>query len=259
MRSLIIFGHRGVGSVSLAAHLAAAYAEAGRSVALIDCAGAQATTLISRTPPADGEVWSGGYKGIACRQWQTDPAGSGRPAALAGLREEIEARSPAVELVLFALADAFDVLDQLLAAELASQIVAVTDAEPVALRTVNALWRRMAGRGIEVGLVGHNLSAFYAEAVVRDFARQTGTLLQGYLPRDLAVLRSSFFGETVIESAPLAHVAYLYRELARLFVEPGTALPPTAMAEDDFNHWAALWGERLYDLGEGYVPPGGGI
>lgn len=258
-RVLIFFGHRGAGTTSVAAHLAAAYAEAGRRTILVGCAGGATTALVSRGRSANSHGWTVGFKGIACREWRPNRPAAGWTERVAGLREEIASHEPAAKLVLIDVADEIAALDALLAGGNVDQVLAVTDAEPASLRAVNSLWRALDGRAVEVGLIGNNLSAAHAEAIVQDFARQTETLLQGLLPRALAVTRSAFFGETVIEAAPLAHPAYLYRELARLLGKPGPSPVPVPLDDGDFRDWAADWGDRLYDLGEGYVGWGGGI
>lgn len=248
---LIFFGHPAAGSAGVAAHLAAAYAEAGRDVLLIDGAAGQAAALVSQGHPVDDAGWTSGFKGLACRCW-------GRQSA-ASLGATIAARAQAPELVLIDLADNLDRLQQLLLAGLVSQVLAVTDAEPASLRAVNRLWQALEARDTAAGLIGNNLSASYAEAVVQDFARQTETLLQGLLPRALAATRSAFFGETVIEAAPLSHASYLYRDLAKLLSRPGMPSRPMALDDEEFRDWAADWGDWLYDLGEGYVRYGEGI
>lgn len=248
---LILFGHPGAGRAGVAAHLAAACAKAGRDVLLIDGAGGQAAALVSQGQPVDDAGWTSGFKGLACRYWGQQ-SGSSLVAAIA-------ARAPAPELVLIDLADNLDRLQQLLLAGLASQVLAVADVEPASLRAVNRLWQALENQDVAVGLIGNNLSEPYAGSIVQDFARKTGIGLEGYLPRARAVIRSAFFGETVIEAAPLSHAAYLYRDLAKLLSQPGTPSRPMALDDEEFRDWAADWGERLYDLGEGYVGYGEGI
>jgi nitrogenase iron protein NifH len=248
---LIFFGHPAAGSASVAAHLAAACAEAGRDVLLIDGGAGQTAALVSQGQSVDDTGWISGYKGLASRDW-------GRQSATI-LGAAIATRTPAPELVFIDLADNLDRLQQLLLAGLVGQVLAVTDAEPASLRAVNRLWQALENRDVAASLIGNNLSEPYAGSIVQDFARKTGIGLEGYLPRARAVIRSAFFGETVIEAAPLSHAAYLYRDLAKLLSQPGTPSRPMALDDEEFRDWAADWGDRLYDLGEGYVGYGEGI
>ncbi len=255
-RYLIFFGHRGVGTSSVAAHLAAAYAEGGRKTVLIGCGDDQAPTLVCRVP-ANHERWTTGFKNLDCRI--LSPSSNGWPQPVRRLGEELAGRYPAVELVLIDAGPDRALLEALLSTGLTSQLLAVTDAEPASLRTINRLWWALQEYQVEVGLIGNNLSEPYAGPIVEDFARKTGTGLKGYLPRALAVIRSAFLGETVIEAAPLAHAAYLYRDLAKLLLNPGVSAVAKPLDDEDFRDWAESWGDRLYDLGEGYVDFGSGI
>ncbi|MDF1580155.1 MAG: hypothetical protein P1P74_05165 [Desulfuromonadales bacterium] len=255
-RHLIFFGHRGAGTSSVAAHLAAAYAEAGRGTILIGCGDDQAPALVSRAT-VNHDSWTTGFKRLGCRLLRPSGNGWSEPVRLLG--EELAARHPAAELVLIDAGADRTLLEALLSAGLASQILAVTDAEPASLRAINQLWRDLQEEPVEVGLIGNNLTEPYAGPIVEDFARKTGTGLQGYLPRALAVIRSAFLGETVIEAAPLAHATYLYRDLAKLLLNPGVFAAAEPLDDEEFRDWAAGWGDRLYDLGEGYVGFGGGI
>lgn len=253
-RYLIFTGHPGVGSGSVAAHLAAAYAEAGRRTVLVGAVNSPARALVLGRSPRNEGAWSNGYKGVACRVEEF----AGRNWA-DGLKDDILRRTPDAELVLIEIGDNLPALAGLLNAGLAHQVLAVTDAEPESLETVNRLWRALADQPVEAGLIGNSLTEPYAGPIVQDFARKTGTGLQGYLPRALAVFRSAFFGETVIEAAPLAHVAYLYRDLAKLVLNPGASAMPEPLDDEEFRDWAESWGDRLFDLGEEYVGFGSGI
>lgn len=255
-RYLIFFGHPGAGTSSVAAHLAAACAEAGRKTLLIGCGDDQAPALVCRAP-VHHEGWASGFKGLGCRL--LSPSGKDWSESVRLLGNELAARHPAAELVLIDAGTDRALLEALLSAGLASQVLAVTDAEPASLRRINQLWWALQQEQVEVGLIGNNLTEPFAAPIVQDFARKTGTGLQGYLPRALAVIRSAFFGATVIEAAPLAHAAYLYRDLAKLLLIPGDFALPEPLDDEEFRDWAADWGDRLYDLGEGYVGFGGGI
>jgi len=254
LQTLIFFGRRGVGVSSVAAHLGAAWAESGHKVMVVGCAGGSATSLLHRSNPLPIDHMATGFKGISCLEWSEDNLIERLPDALVGLSD----LTPVPELVLFDVADNLRILDALLNVGYGDRVVAISDAEPGSLQAVNRLWAHLGGREVEVDLIANNLPASYADNIVADFARKTGVMLTS-LPRSLAVTRSAFFGETVIEAAPLAHASYLYREVAGLLRGPSESPPPVPLNDEEFCEWSADWGERLFNLGEGYVGFGGGI
>ena len=106
------------------------------------------------------------------------------------------------------------------------QLVAVSTAEIDGLRAVNRLLQLLRtidrDHAVEVGgIIGNHLPAPYAEAVIDSFAWATGIPVTAFIAQSLVVTRSAFFGASVIDAAPLAHHAYLYRKAARALVAAG--------------------------------------
>jgi len=110
-----------------------------------------------------------------------------------------------------------------------------------------------------VGLVGNALPTIYAEAVVEDFSHKSEQKVIVYIPRSLVVYRCEFFGETLIDAAPLAHHTYLYRKLAKALVAGLPELNAVPLSIENFEDWSRSWGDRLYELGEGLIEVGSGI
>jgi nitrogenase iron protein NifH len=146
-------------------------------------------------------------------------------------------------------------------------LVAVSTADVDGLRAINQLLQllRKTDRDNRVmvgGIIGNHLLAPYAEAVIDSFAHAVAIPVTAFIPQSLVVTRSAFFGVSVIDAAPLSHHAYLYRKAARSLnaTRPFSHKQrPKPLNEECFAEWSLDWGERLYDLGEGYVGAGGGI
>jgi nitrogenase subunit NifH len=112
------------------------------------------------------------------------------------------------------------------------------------------------------GLIGNNLPAPYAEAIIDSFARTAAIPVVAYVSQSLVVTRSAFFGTSVIDAAPLAHQSYIYRKAARSLTATrpfSQRQAPKPLDEERFVEWSLDWGERLFDLGEGRVGEGSGI
>jgi len=134
-RYLIFFGHPGAGTSSVAAHLAAACAEAGRGTILIGCGDDLAPALVSRAA-VNHDSWTTGFKRLGCRLLR--PSGNGWSEPVRRLGEELAARHLAAELVLIDAGADRTLLKALLSAGLANQVVAVTDAEPAFVQLINS-------------------------------------------------------------------------------------------------------------------------
>lgn len=102
-------------------------------------------------------------------------------------------------------------------------------------------------KGVGTTTVVVNVAAALAEAGQR------------VIPRSLVVYRCEFFGETLIDAAPLAHHTYLYRKLAKILLAGLPELNPVPLSIEEFEDWGRNWGDRLYELGEGIIEIGSGI
>ena len=194
------------------------------------------------------------------------PDGSGElKGALALADGLLAAEAAGVEFVLYDIAgEPAEIAVPLLESAGIERIVAVSTADAGALHAVNDLLSLLGGAAasqpLAGGIIGNLLPGPYAEAIIDDFARQTAIAVTGYIPRSLVVTRSNFFGETVIDAAPLAHQAYIYRKLARdLAAGRPAPVVPLPLDNAGFRDWSLDWGERLFDLGEGLVEGGAAI
>lgn len=272
---IAFFGRSGVGTTTVITNLAAALAEAGQRVVLVGC-GARANTTAWLRPgkilqplfSATGRELSVhrdavgiGFKGVLCLEAGT-PDASGFNALPDLIERSVTTVSAMPEVVLYDLSGEGSALQLFIASGKLQAIVAVTSAEVDTLQTVNELYRLVLNTGndslVAAGVVGNNLTALYAERILSDFAHQTASAILATIPRSLVATRSAFFGETVIDAAPLSHQAYFYRKLARrIATRPATG--PIPLTPEAFNDWALEWGDRLYDYGEGLVSGGEAI
>lgn len=279
-RQIAFYGRQGVGTTTVVANISAALAEAGHKVVQIGCDGGSDSTATlrpnkkvptlttalqraSRVRLADIVV--PGFKGVLCLE-VGQPGGKGElKEALALAYELLAAETAGMEFVLYDMAgEPAEVVAPLLESVRIESLLAVGTADAVSLRVVNELFSLLGGPAASQpllnGIIGNLLPGPYAEAVIDDFARQTAVPVAAYIPRSLVVTRSEFFGETVIDAAPLAHQAYLYRKLARdLAAGRPAPVVPLPLDNEGFRDWSLDWGERLFDLGEGLVDGGAAI
>jgi nitrogenase iron protein NifH len=279
-RHIAFYGRKGVGTTTVVANISAALAEAGHKVVQIGCDGGSDSTAtlrrckkvptltatLQRASTARlADVAVTGFKGILCLEvGQSESKGELKEAlVLAG--EILAAEAAAVEFVLYDIAgEPAEVVAPLLESVSIESLFAVGTADAVSLRAVNELFSYLGGTAASQpllsGIIGNLLPGPYAEAVIDDFARKTAVPVVAYIPRSLVVTRSEFFGETVIDAAPLAHQAYLYRKLARDVAASRSApVVPLPLDNEGFRDWSLDWGERLFDLDEGLVYGGAAI
>lgn len=279
-RQIAFYGRKGVGTTTVVSNISAALAEAGNRVVQIGCDGRSDSTAslrrskyvptltealqrASRASLVDVAVT--GFKGILCLE-VGQPDGRGElKDALALADQLLAAEAAAVEFVLYDMAgESVEAAAPLLESVRIESLVAVGTADAVSLRAINELFSLLGGTAASLplfgGIIGNLLPGPYAEAVIDDFARKTAVPVAAYIPRSLVVTRSDFFGETVIDAAPLAHQAYLYRKLARDLATSRLApVVPLPLDNEGFRDWSLDWGERLFDLGEGLVNGGAAI
>ena len=275
-RQIAFYGHKGVGTTTVVVNVAAALAEAGQRVIVVGCDGEMNSTatlhprrsvtpLVAEGQDATGSYVVGGFKGIRSIEFGRIPGPEALTVATRRLHDLLAVEGPSADFVLYDISGEVPQSLLPLAKEgLFDEVLIVTSAQVAALSSVNHLLRfkelvilpdfvRL------IGLVGNALPSTYAEAVVDDFARKTEQKVIVYIPRSLVVYRCEFFGETLIDAAPLAHQTYLYRKLARALLSGLPEINPVPFSTEDFEDWSRNWGDRLYDLGEGMVEVGSGI
>lgn len=274
-RKIAFYGHQGGGTSTIVANVAAALAEAGQRVIVVGCDGELNSTaalhprrkivpLVETLPDSASYVVSG-FKGICAIELGRIPSPELLRSAIVLLQDLLVDAEPSADFILYDISgDVQQHFLPLAKANLFDELLLVTSAQVAALMSVNHLLRFKALGVLPqplrfLGLVGNALQTTYAEAVVEDYARKSKQGVIAYIPSSLVVYRCEFFGETLIDAAPLAHHAYLYRKLAKALFSGLPAWNPVPFSAEDFEDWSRNWGDRLYDLGEGLVEIGSGI
>ncbi|UPU37453.1 ATPase [Geomonas paludis] len=272
-RHIVIAGKSGTGKSTVAANLGGALAEAGRRVLLVgyDSHRSSAGTLSGGNEMEalpgwlhgeDVPLYARGYRGTLCLE----------AGAAVARREElekallahplVESFQPEYVLHDFTWESGGDVrlpagVDGVVG------LVAVTSADRCSLQVVNGLFawlNTIAAANTRLGgVVANNLSGPLQEAIVSDFAAQTGTSVLATIPHSIMVSVSDFYGQTLLESAPFSHVTYAYRKLARNLSEGGALRRPKALDDHAMQRWAGKWGSIIAELETGVVNGGLGI
>ena len=278
-RQIAFYGHKGVGTTTVVVNVAAALAEAGQRVIVVGCDGEPNSTAVLHprrtvSPLVDSMQDSdtkgngylvSGFKGIRSIEFGRVRSPEAFTAAISRLHALLAAEGPTADFILYDITgDIKQSLHPLAKEGFFDEVLSVTSAQVAALKSVNHLLR-FKELGILpktvrlLGLVGNALQSTYAEAVVDDFSRKIEQAVIVYIPRSLVVYRCEFFGETLVDAAPLAHHTYLYRKLAKALLAGLPALTSASFSLEEFEDWSRNWGDRLYDLGEGLVEVGSGI
>lgn len=278
-RKIAFYGHKGVGTTTIVVNVAAALAEAGQRVIVVGCDGELNSTAVlhprrSVSPLVEAMTngngkGSGylvtGFKGIRSIEFGRIRSPEVFSAAISRLHDLLAAEATTVDFILFDITgDVQQILLPLAKEDFFDEVLSISSAHVAALKGANNL-ARFKALGILpdslrlLGLVGNALQTTYAEAVVEDFSRKTEQAVIVYIPRSLVVYRCEFFGETLIDAAPLAHHTYLFRKLAKALIAGLPEQTPMPFSVEGFEEWGRDWGDRLYDLGEGLIDIGSGI
>lgn len=269
---LVIAGKSGVGKSTTAANLSAALAEKGHRVLLVGYDSRWSSTGILR----------GGNELTPLPGWQGDDAPLHAPGHAGALCLEVGAAlatgtATGKDLLAHPLVLDYDpeyVLHDTAwepsgsfslppGIEGVSRLLAVTSADKCALQAVNDIFawlNTVASAECRFGgVVANNLSGPLYEAIVSDYASQTGAAISATVPRSLMVSVSDFYSQTLLESAPFSHVSYAYRKLARSLVKGRDSRRPQPLGEDALSSWAQKWGDIICELETGVVKGGLGI
>ncbi|WP_136513167.1 nucleotide-binding protein [Geomonas edaphica] len=270
---LVIVGKRGVGRSTVAANVSAALAEAGRRVLLIGydnhrssacnlAGGSELKALPAWRHGEEPPLYARGYRGALCLE--TGGSVADDETAQAALLDHplIEAYRP--EFVLHDVAWEPGSSFRLPAGiDGVASVLVVTSADRCALQAVNRLFGWLntvaAANTRLAGVVANNLTGPLQEAIVSDFAGQSGGAVTATIPHSVMVLVSDFYCQTLLESAPFSHVTYAYRKLAKNLVEAATQRRPRQLDDDAMKKWYGKWGDIIAELETGVVTGGLGI
>lgn len=259
LRQIAIYGKGGIGKSTTTQNLTSALVEAGRKVMVVGCdpkadstrlllgALSQRTVLDTLREEGDDvdldDILKVGFGGTRCvESGGPEPgvgcAGRGIITSI-GLLERLGAYTEDLDYVFY------DVLGDVVCGGFAmpiregkaKEIYIVASGEMMALYAANNISkgiRRYARQGgVRLGgIICNSRNVDREVEVVRAFARELGTQLIHFVPRDNIVQRAEIRRKTVIEFEPKAHQADEYRELAKKVEENEQFVIPTPITQD---------------------------
>lgn len=261
LRQAAIYGKGGIGKSTTTQNLVAALAEAGQKVMIVGCdPKADSTRLILHSKAqntimqmaADAgsvedleleDVLKVGYAGIACvESGGPEPgvgcAGRGVITAINFLEEE-GAYEEDLDFVFY------DVLGDVVCGGFAmpirenkaQEIYIVCSGEMMAMYAANNISKGIVkyanSGGVRLaGLICNSRNTAREDELIMELARQLGTQMIHFVPRDNVVQRAEIRRMTVIEYDPKANQADEYRALANKIIENEMFVIPTPISMD---------------------------
>lgn len=277
MRQIAIYGKGGIGKSTTTQNTVAALAEMGKKVMIVGCdpkadstrlilhAKAQATVMDlarERGSVEDlelNEVLLTGFHGIQCSESGGPEPGvgcAGRGVITAiNFLEENGAYTPDLDFIFY------DVLGDVVCGGFAmpiregkaQEIYIVTSGEMMAMYAANNIARGILkyahSGGVRLGgLICNSRQVDREYELIEALAKQLGTQLIHFIPRDNQVQRAELRRMTVIEFSSDHPQAYEYRTLAQKIVENKNLVIPTPMTMDELEALLVEYG--FFEEGE---------
>jgi len=277
LRQIAIYGKGGIGKSTTAQNLTAGLAELGNQVLVVGCdpkadstrllLGGLAQRTVLDTLREEGtevdlkSILKAGYKGIRCvESGGPEPgvgcAGRGIITSI-GLLERLGAYTPDLDYVFY------DVLGDVVCGGFAmpiregkaKEIYIVASGEMMALYAANniakGIQKYAKKGGVRIGGIICNSRNVDREIdLLRAFAKELGTQLIYFLPRDNIVQRAEIRKQTVIEYKSDSAQADEYRNLAKAIQENTHFTIPTPMSQERLEAILVEFG--LMDLNDDY-------
>jgi nitrogenase iron protein len=236
IKHVAIYGKGGIGKSCTASNIAAACAEEGHRVLMVGCdpKSDSTITLVGRRIPTmmdliqrggeitEEDVVINGYKGVRCIEvGGPEPgigcAGRGIIIAIDFLRKVSKAMDE-VDLVLYDVPG--DIVCGGFSAPirkgLVSQAYIITSGEYMPLYAGNNICRGLKRLGTPLaGVICNSREAEGEREIATAFAKELGSRLVAFIPKQPIVQQCERRGVTVIEGAPDSEMAAVYRTLAR--------------------------------------------
>jgi nitrogenase iron protein NifH len=264
LRQCAIYGKGGIGKSTTTQNLVAGLAESGQKVMIVGCdPKADSTRLILHAKAQNSimemaanagsvedleleDVLKVGYRDIKCvESGGPEPgvgcAGRGVITAINFLEEE-GAYEEDLDFVFY------DVLGDVVCGGFAmpirenkaQEIYIVCSGEMMAMYAANNIAKGIVkyanSGGVRLaGLICNSRNTAREDELIMELARQLGTTMIHFVPRDNVVQRAEIRRMTVIEYEPTAKQAQEYRDLARKIVENKNFVIPTPITMDELE------------------------
>ena len=259
LRQIAIYGKGGIGKSTTTQNLTAGLVEGGKKVMVVGCdpkadstrllLGGLAQKTVLDTLREEGDdidldlILKEGFKGTRCvESGGPEPgvgcAGRGIITSI-GLLERLGAYTDDLDYVFY------DVLGDVVCGGFAmpiregkaKEIYIVASGEMMALYAANNISKGIARYarqgGVRLGgIICNSRNVDREGEVVRAFAKELGTQMIHFVPRDNVVQRAEIRKKTVIEYEPKCHQADEYRELAKKIEENEMFVIPKPITQD---------------------------
>ena len=277
MRKVAIYGKGGIGKSTTTQNTVAALAEMGKKVMVVGCDPKADSTRLARRPGAEDSAGYSAGRRRGSRSGRHPPArlrqhllhGVRRPGARRGMRRarnhhldqparavgRIQGRYRNLDYVFY------DVLGDVVCGGFAmpiregkaQEIYIVCSGEMMAMYAANNICKGIVkfaqAGGVRLGgLICNSRKVDNEREMIEELARQLGTQMIHFVPRDNDVQRAEINRKTVIEWKPGCPQADEYRKLAQPIDENRTFVIPKAAADVGAGKAAArLWPGRGSD------------
>ena len=259
IRQIAIYGKGGIGKSTTTQNLTAGLLDAGKKVMIVGCdpkadstrlmLGGLAQKTVLDTLREEGEdidlsaIMKEGFKGVRCvESGGPEPgvgcAGRGIITSI-GLLERLGAYTDDLDYVFY------DMLGDVVCGGFAmpiregkaKEIYIVASGEMMALYAANNISKGIARYaktgGVRLGgIICNSRNVDREEELVRAFARELGTQLIHFVPRDNVVQRAEINKKTVIEYEPKCGQANAYRKLAEAIENNQNFVIPTPISQE---------------------------
>jgi nitrogenase iron protein NifH len=259
IRQIAIYGKGGIGKSTTTQNLTAGLLDAGKNVMIVGCdpkadstrlmLGGLAQKTVLDTLREEGEdvdlgaIMKEGFKGVRCvESGGPEPgvgcAGRGIITSI-GLLERLGAYTDDLDYVFY------DVLGDVVCGGFAmpiregkaQEIYIVASGEMMALYAANNISKGIARYaktgGVRLGgIICNSRNVDREVELVRAFAKELGTQMIHFVPRDNVVQRAEIHKKTVIEYEPQSKQADEYRALAKAIEENTNFVIPTPISQE---------------------------
>ncbi len=250
-KQIAIYGKGGIGKSSTASNVAAACADEGHRVTIIGCdpkSDSSITLLHGRRIPTimdlmrqgedikEEDIVFSGYKGVRCVEIGGPEPGigcAGRGIIVAiGLLRKISKAIEDTDLVIYDVPG--DIVCGGFVAPvkkgLVNEAYVLTSGEYMPLYAANNICKGLMRLEMTLnGVICNSRGAPNEERIVSEFAREIGSQLLAFIPKDVLVQTCEREGFSVIEKAPDSGIAEVYRKLAHGIMAQKVGKVPTPL------------------------------